>query len=91
MSVQEVIQHIFMLAINDFQTKKDLLAFHNHLSLKVGKCYVEHRVFWFRIIICGLLYCQLVQSCYKNQQEGLCDITYIAHVCIAHVKEKKVI
>lgn len=77
MFVQEVIQHICMLDVNDFQTKKDLLAFHNHLSLKVRKCYVEHRGFWFRIITYGLLYCQLVQSCYKNQQEGLFNITHI--------------
>lgn len=33
-----------MLDINDFQTKTDLLAFHNHLSFKVRKCYVEHTV-----------------------------------------------
>lgn len=86
MFVQEVIQHMCMLDVNDFQTKEDLLAFHNHLSLKVRKCYVEHRSFWFRIIIYGLLYCQLVPSCYKNQQEGLFNITRIAHV-----KEKNVI
>lgn len=41
MFVHEVIQHRFMLDIHDFQTEKDLLAFHNHVSLKVRKCYVE--------------------------------------------------
>ena len=45
MFVHEVIQHRFMIDIHDFQTKKDLLAFHNHLSLKVRKCYVEHSFF----------------------------------------------
>lgn len=42
MFVHEVIRHTFMLDIHDFQTKKDLLAFHNHLPLKVRKFYVEH-------------------------------------------------
>lgn len=34
-----------MLDIDDFQAKKNILAFHNHLSLKVRKHYVEHIFF----------------------------------------------
>lgn len=82
MFVHEVIQHRFMLDINDFQTKKDLLTFHNHLSSKIRKCYVEHAVTFsynFLVIICGLLDCQSVQRYYKkNSRRAYLGVTYIA-------------